>query len=237
MTTKKLSELEVLKALGEGTYAVVEENGEAKRYPAGGFGAVKSVNGITPDEAGNVAVKIPVVPAPTWESLPDKPFYEETTQEYIVETTDPSTLENQSLDGNVGYCSYKVIGSSSPLEYGKKYVVEYDGQSYTSYCRSYWIEGVTYEWVGTSTESGGSYPWVNSDYPVAFGSVNGEFRVYLFDEEIQSVALLLQTSNIMPLDSKYLPKAAALPDVSDAPTAEDFNALLASLRAAGYMNS
>lgn len=37
------------------------------------------------------------------------------------------------------------------------------------------------------------------------------------------------------LDAKFLPKATAITDVTAAPTAEDFNALLAALRAAGYM--
>lgn len=37
------------------------------------------------------------------------------------------------------------------------------------------------------------------------------------------------------LDSDYLPKATAIADVTDAPTAEQFNALLASLRNAGYL--
>lgn len=35
--------------------------------------------------------------------------------------------------------------------------------------------------------------------------------------------------------SKYLPKATAVDDVTNAPTAEDFNALLAALRDAGYL--
>jgi hypothetical protein len=37
------------------------------------------------------------------------------------------------------------------------------------------------------------------------------------------------------LDIGFLPKATAVADVTDTPTAEEFNALLASLRAAGYL--
>lgn len=37
------------------------------------------------------------------------------------------------------------------------------------------------------------------------------------------------------IKNAYLPKAAAIPDVTAAPTMEEFNALLASLRAAGYL--
>lgn len=40
---------------------------------------------------------------------------------------------------------------------------------------------------------------------------------------------------INKIDPQYLPKASAVADVTTAPTAEDFNALLAALREAGYL--
>lgn len=43
------------------------------------------------------------------------------------------------------------------------------------------------------------------------------------------------TEVIKPISEEYLPKAAAVADVTEAPTADQFNALLASLRAAGYL--
>lgn len=42
-------------------------------------------------------------------------------------------------------------------------------------------------------------------------------------------------AGVKTLDPKYLPKADAVADVSAAPTAEEFNALLAALREAGYL--
>ena len=43
-------------------------------------------------------------------------------------------------------------------------------------------------------------------------------------------------SPVKTLEAKYLPKAAAIADLTAAPTAEDFNALLAVLRDAGYLS-
>ena len=40
---------------------------------------------------------------------------------------------------------------------------------------------------------------------------------------------------VKTIDSKFIPKATAVADVIEAPTAGQFNALLASLRAAGYL--
>lgn len=40
---------------------------------------------------------------------------------------------------------------------------------------------------------------------------------------------------VSTIDPKFIPKASAVADVTAAPTADEFNALLASLRAAGYL--
>jgi len=58
-----------------------------------------------------------------------------------------------------------------------------------------------------------------------YASYSGSHRISIYTE----------TSSIKTLDEIYLPKAAAVSDVTAAPTAENFNALLASLRAAGYL--
>lgn len=44
-------------------------------------------------------------------------------------------------------------------------------------------------------------------------------------------------TNIHKLDPKYLPTARAMADVTSAPTADDFNSLLAALREAGYLET
>ncbi|MBQ7848317.1 MAG: hypothetical protein IJ343_01160, partial [Clostridia bacterium] len=51
-----LIDTEDLVEAGENAKLVVEEDGELKRIPAGAVGQVKTVNGVEPDEAGNVVV-------------------------------------------------------------------------------------------------------------------------------------------------------------------------------------
>lgn len=63
-----LNNTEVLAEAGENAKLVVEEDGELKRIPASAVGQVKAVNGVEPDEAGNVGV--------SYNNLLDKPFYE-----------------------------------------------------------------------------------------------------------------------------------------------------------------
>lgn len=53
---KKLSEVSLQENTTETTNVYIEENGETKRVPADKFGAVKTVNGMTPDENGNITV-------------------------------------------------------------------------------------------------------------------------------------------------------------------------------------
>ena len=65
-----LNNTEVLAEAGENAKLVVEEDGELKRIPASAVGQVKTVNGVEPDESGNVDVSglpegVPVIQSAT----------------------------------------------------------------------------------------------------------------------------------------------------------------------------
>lgn len=65
-----LNNTEVLAEAGDNAKLVVEEDGELKRIPASAVGQVKTVNGVEPDEAGNVDVSglpegVPVIQSAT----------------------------------------------------------------------------------------------------------------------------------------------------------------------------
>lgn len=79
MNAKKISELPKLENLSESTNVLVENNGETMRFPAKNIGAVKTVNGESPDESGNVDLVIPEGFSGSWNDLTDKPFGEEAT--------------------------------------------------------------------------------------------------------------------------------------------------------------
>ena len=75
---KKISELEHLEELTSSSNVIIEENGEAKRFSAASLGKVKTVNGVEPDENGNIEVEAGSVGGvSSWNDLTDKPFGEE----------------------------------------------------------------------------------------------------------------------------------------------------------------
>lgn len=53
---KKISELEQLTGLSSSANVIIEENGKAKRFSAQNIGKVKTVNGVEPDENGNIVI-------------------------------------------------------------------------------------------------------------------------------------------------------------------------------------
>ena len=55
---KKISELEKTNALSASSTIIIEENGKAKRFSANDIGKVKTINGIEPDESGNVEIAV-----------------------------------------------------------------------------------------------------------------------------------------------------------------------------------
>lgn len=76
---KKISELEHLEELTSSSNVIIEENGEAKRFSAASLGKVKTVNGVEPDENGNIEVEAGSGGGvSSWNDLTDKPFSEET---------------------------------------------------------------------------------------------------------------------------------------------------------------
>lgn len=61
---KKISELEKISSLSNSHNILIEENGRAKRIASSNIGKVKTVNGVEPDENGNIEIVIPEVEVP-----------------------------------------------------------------------------------------------------------------------------------------------------------------------------
>lgn len=114
MAYKKLSEATFVQDAIDTANVLIEENDEIKRVPKSVMGKVKTVNGVEPDENGNVSVgevktvngaspdengnvEVPIA----WEALDGKPFYEKSI-EWDGDTTDKDSV---TIDG---YTYYKV---------------------------------------------------------------------------------------------------------------------------------
>lgn len=215
MNTKKISELQKLESLSENTNVVVEDNGETKRFPAKNIGAVKTVNGASPDENGDVQIDV------SWNGLPDKPFGEE--RETIV----PETVAES--DGDSTGVPQTVIPYT--LKSGEKYIFVYNGVEKEVTAQTGMYDEV-YIGFGVDNISQGSA------YSVGFitGEDYGDSGDVILGRTVEAGdTFALYKNSVKTLDSKFIPKAARVSNVTEAPTAEQFNALLASLRAAGYL--
>jgi len=82
---KRLADVEAVEAVAAEANIIIEEDGQIKKVAKDQIGtkdAVKSVNGVLPDEAGNVVVEMPEIPEVEvtelkWENIEDKPFGQE----------------------------------------------------------------------------------------------------------------------------------------------------------------
>lgn len=61
--------------------------------------------------------------------------------------------------------------------------------------------------------------------------------IYFLLDDVYTSKLIYSSVTVHQLDEKFLPKLPAIADLTAAPTAEDFNNLLAALRTAGYLAS
>lgn len=97
LNLKNITDLPVADSI-EGLNLIANDNGSAKQIPASSVGKVKTVNGVNPDESGNVQIDT----ASSWNDLKDKPFYD-ARQTVVIE-----------WDGNAsGWC--KVSDLTPPL--------------------------------------------------------------------------------------------------------------------------
>lgn len=125
VTYKKIVDVEQIDTLGEGTTLFVNDGGSMKQVAADKFGGVKTVNGIAPDENGDIAVEIPEPVQPDWNQNDEtKPDYVK-NRTHWVETKRETIVEETTITGANG--QFTVI---SALKTDGKYIVNYNGTEY-----------------------------------------------------------------------------------------------------------
>lgn len=152
--------------------------------PSGG-GSVNSVNGVQPDEAGNVALK--------YDDLDNRPFGEETIVTDVYPEITVTVKNNQAI-----------LNKKITLEVGKTYFVTWDGTEYECVAENVSFDGAPAVAVGNPYFTGGSnnnmpFALGHSDYAgmsLAVAMTDGD---HTFDVKCDSVV-------VKTIDSKYLPE-------------------------------
>lgn len=167
---------------------------------------------------------------PSWNDLSDKPIQE------VGGLTIASDGNAEGLD-NIFGSFYKVSDLAPTLEdFANGCTVQTSfGEIYT-YTQEY-ISDYSYDIFGCNvtniTVQGNFFVIFPEDASHPSG-ITVKKGTYFCDTDGFAHTLTIHGKNV--LSRELLPKASAVADVTAAPTAENFNALLASLRAAGYLS-
>ena len=113
---KNITNLPMAKS-SEGLNLIVNDNGAAKQISADAIGKVKTVNGVEPDDNGNINIEIPKGFSGSWNDLEDKPFYE-IEAEPIFEGEIKNSNSNIPLNTTINF------------EEAKEYIVIIDDNEY-----------------------------------------------------------------------------------------------------------
>lgn len=156
--------------------------------------AVKSVNGKTPDEEGNVEIDS----VASWNDLTDKPFGEEGS---LIEVLPETTIDASGLYDDVVW----YLDSVLQLEEGKTYEITFDGQKYTGVCKRGSFSAWELLYVGNFGLAGGE----DTGEPVAIGTIHeiATSAVYVAEATNHTVSMKANSVTIRPIDPKYLPEA------------------------------
>lgn len=176
----------------------------------------------------------------TWENLPDKPFGDNQT---VIEWNN-STDTTGSDSFEYGSSIFAKISDIAPG------VSELD-----SAIISMTADGNTQSFVAKDAYGDSSNWWLVQNKVIDFGgmvlivhdtdieegvtetaipSTGTYFNLNMLNQ-FNAERLLLTYGSTKTIEPKFLPKLTAIADLTEAPTAEDFNALLAALRSAGYL--
>lgn len=209
LQTKKVTELESLEKLTDETNLVVEDGGKTKRFPAKDVGKVKRVNGVEPDEDGNVPIELP-------EGYPYKET--KTVSEPFSFTWDGNAdglLRVESEDGWGMYCVVPDVALTHEQikTIALQPVKELDNYEY-SFAEN-WDYLVQYNYVSDSIVYCDEIPFVFclKDNQYFDGVLLPKSGIYTLDSDIPAVltfkgdfTLERTVTEYHPLDHRFLPE-------------------------------
>lgn len=188
---KKIGDVDVIESVNDSAHVIIEDAGILKKMAAKNIGAVKSVNGVIPDESGNVVVEVPKA-VTSWNDLTDRPFYEESSE--------VTMLDNVVMD-----CTSSTRYSIADLPYGfnegNTYTVTVNGTEYS--CVAYMINeaGLMIPAIGNGTLAGLTG---GNGEPFVAAMAMGEFTMWFAEPGTYTVTIR-ETSIIHKIDEKFIP--------------------------------
>ena len=233
LTYKKITDVDVVEALNDAATVFINDNGAMKQVAADKLGAVKTVNGVEPDENGNIVVEVPSIEGlatteyvdekveglgggeVSWNDLTDKPFggfYRDSTR-----------LEDVTLNEgtSIGQGFYKYTVDSGTGWSGFATGVDY--------CLT--VNGVEHYGRAEST----SKLTINGFYFTSDGE--GKYDITV-SRNVDFAVISLHEGAVYTLPLIYIAPANAVSNATgDTPTASEFNALLYALRDAGFLRT
>lgn len=197
---KNINDLPVAES-AEGLNLIANDNGAAKQIPAEFIGKVKTVNGASPDDNGNVEIEIPEGFSGSWNDLKDKPFYAEQEEVEIV----PELEVVFSSDSGPQVSWSELIPYDYDLENEQLYIVTWNGRAYTCIGRKvdeYVYIGNPYIWANDYDDDG-------TPFCIYRDEDDGKLwcGTYKPDNEITvSISVTYMRETIHKIDAKYLPE-------------------------------
>lgn len=201
LTYKKITDVEQASALNDTATVFINDNGAMKQVGAKKFGAVKTVNGIGPDESGNIVVEIPEPVQPDWnQNDPTAADYVKNRTHYDGEITAQAFITDMTYDFTDG--SYYPEDITLPMSNGEQYVITWDGVVYertavnTGAGVCYVGNGSAWDW---GDDTGEPFLFIDEGYGLSVNSCGDNYD----GEHTFSVVCMIQ--HIEKLPERFLP--------------------------------
>lgn len=169
----------------------------------------------------------------SWNDLTDKPFYEEEVclvEKQVVDVSEKMPGDGYGVTIQTPVDLYEYVNKNVTFIFdGKEYPCPVQGT-----VNNYRIGNTKLYKIVGGAPSSAIQDGDDTGEPFCMFSYTGTIWLYCYNKGIHTIEIKVKVPKT--LDSKFLPKAEGVADLTEAPTAENFNALLASLRAAGYLS-
>lgn len=198
LTYKKIIDVEQVETLNDAATVFINDNGAMKQVSADKFGAVKTVNGVGPDEDGNIVVEVPELAKPDWnQNDTNAPDYVKNRTHYI-EIVSTQFADNVTVEITGDQPSNNPFTMGEIVE-GQTYTVTWNGTEYE--CVAYIAEGPNAPCLGNGeladVSGGNGEPFFITVYEGA--------TMVLASAGTHTVSVVGHIETVHKIDLKYLP--------------------------------